>query len=130
MLVAEADLPFLELMGTIILFFLWVLWIWTVIAVLSDLFRRHDVSGGGKALWTFFIIFLPFLGVFIYLIAHGKSMAERNATQAVQMRAEYEEHIREVAGGSASQIAKAKELLDSGAIDQAEFDRLKLKALG
>src|SRR5687768_4685255 len=121
MLVAEADLPFLELMGTIILFFLWVLWIWTVIAVLSDLFRRQDVSGGGKALWTFFIIFLPFLGVFIYLMAHGKSMAERNATQAVQMRAEYEDHIREVAGGSAAQIAKAKELLDSGTIDQTEF---------
>jgi hypothetical protein len=127
--VAEADLPFLELMGSMILFFLWVTWIWTVIAVLGDLFRRGDVPGGSKALWTFFIIVVPFVGVLIYLAAHGQGMAERKAKEVEEARNQYEEHIRGVASGSAGEIAKAKELLDSGAIDQAEFDRIKHKAL-
>ncbi len=129
MLIAEADLPFLELLWTMIIFFAWVIWIWTVISILSDLFRRHDVSGWYKAGWTLLIIAVPFLGVLIYLIANGKGMAERSAKQLVEAQTQYEAHIREVAGGSAGEIAKAKELLDSGAIDQAEFDRLKQKAL-
>ena len=129
MLIAEADLPFLELFWTMIIFFAWIIWIWTVISILGDLFRRHDVSGWSKAGWTLLIIVLPFLGVLIYLISQGKGMAERSAKQVQEAQTQYEAHIREVAGGSAAEIAKAKELLDSGAIDQAEFDRIKQKAL-
>ncbi len=129
MLLAENNYPLLEVIWTMLIFFAWVIWIWTVIAVLSDLFRRHDVSGWNKAAWTFLIILIPFLGVLIYLIAHGKEMAERNAEQMQEAQKQYDSHIRDVAGGSAAEIAQAKELLDSGAITQEEFDRMKQKAL-
>ena len=129
MLIADADYPFLNIVWTMIIFFAWVIWIWTVIAVLGDLFRRHDVSGWVKAGWTLLIIAVPFLGVLIYLVGHGKGMAERSAKQMQASQAQYEQHIREVAGGSAGEIAKAKELLDAGAINQAEFDQIKQKAL-
>jgi hypothetical protein len=134
-LIAENNYPLLEVFWTIIIFFAWLIWIWAVIAILSDVFRRHDISGWGKAGWTFLIILVPFLGVLIYLIAEGKSMAERNAEQVKVAQKQYEEHIREVAGsggggGAATEIANAKALLDSGAITQAEFDQIKQKALG
>ena len=135
MLIAENNYPLLEVFWTILIFFAWLIWIWAVIAILSDVFRRHDISGWGKAGWTFLIILIPFLGVLIYLIAEGKSMAERNAEQMKVAQKQYEEHIREVAGssgggGAAAEIANAKALLDSGAITQAEFDQIKQKALG
>ena len=133
MLIAENNYPLLEVFWTMILFFAWLIWIWAVIAILSDVFRRHDISGWGKAGWTFLIILVPFLGVLIYLIAEGKSMAERNAEQVKVAQKQYEEHIREVAGsgggGAATEIANAKALLDSGAITQPEFEQLKAKAL-
>lgn len=130
-LAAENSYPLLEVIWTIVVFFAWVIWIWVVISILSDLFRRHDVGGGSKALWTFFIIFLPFLGVLIYLISQGQGMAERNVERMKATQQMYEAHIREVAGGSgaASEIASAKALLASGDITQEEFDALKRKAL-
>jgi hypothetical protein len=128
---AEADYPFLNILGSMILFFFWVAWIWTVFAVLGDIYRRHDISGVGKAAWTVVIIAIPFLGVLIYLVGHGGQMAERNAQQAEAMQEQYAAHIREVAGsgGAAAEIAKAKELRDSGAISEPEFEQIKRKAL-
>ena len=121
-----ADYPFLDVMWTMLVFFLWVIWFWLLITVFSDVFRRHDISGGMKALWLIFVIVLPYLGVFIYLISQSKSMAERNMKQ-VEAQQQY---IRDVAGGgAAAEIEKAKGLLDSGAISQAEFDAIKAKAL-
>jgi hypothetical protein len=131
-LLAANNYPLLEVIWTIIVFFAWVIWIWTVIAVLSDVFRRHDLSGWGKAGWTFLVILIPFLGVLIYLISQGEKMAARNAEQAKEARKHYEQHLREVVGGgggAAAEIADAKALLDSGAITQDEFDRIKAKAL-
>jgi membrane protease subunit (stomatin/prohibitin family) len=99
--------------------------------VISDIFRRHDASGWTKAAWMVFVIILPFLGVFIYLIAHGKDMAHRDMEQAQANRAAMDDYVRSVAGegGPAAEIAKAQELLDKGAITQAEFDAIKTKAL-
>jgi Short C-terminal domain/Phospholipase_D-nuclease N-terminal len=129
MLIAEADFPFLEVLWTMIIFFAWVIWIWIVITVLVDLFRRHDIGGWGKAGWVVFVIVLPFLGVLVYLIAQHEGMRERSTKQAQAQKQEFDQYVREAAGGSAAEIAKAKELLDSGAITQAEFDAIKAKAL-
>jgi hypothetical protein len=129
-MILAADYPFLDVVGTIIVFFAWVAWFWAVITVLGDVFRRHDLSGWGKAAWSLLIIVVPFFGVFIYLLGHGKGMAQRNAEAVQAQQAGMDEYIRKTAGGSAGEIAKAKELLDSGAIDQAEFDAIKKKALG
>ena len=128
MLIA-ADYPFLDVLWTMILFFAWVAWIWIAITVFVDIFRRHDISGWGKAAWVVFVIVLPFLGVLIYLIAQHDGMRERNVKQAQAQQAAFDQYVREAAGGSAAEIAKAKELLDTGAISQAEFDAIKTKAL-
>jgi uncharacterized membrane protein YcjF (UPF0283 family) len=128
MLIA-ADYPFLDVFWTMIIFFCWVIWIWIVITVLADLFRRHDIGGWGKAAWVVFVIVLPFLGVLVYLIAQHDGMRERNVKQAQAQQQAFDEYVREAAGGSAVEIAKAKELLDAGTITQAEFDALKAKAL-
>jgi hypothetical protein len=128
-----ADYPFLNIFWTMILFFFWIAWIWTLVMIFTDLFRRHDTSGWMKALWTFVLILFPFLGVLIYLIANGHGMAERSAKQAEANRAQFDSYVQAAAakggGGAASEIEKAKALLDSGAITQAEFDSLKTKAL-
>ena len=113
-------------------FFLFFIWIWILIAVFGDIFRSGDLSGWGKAIWSIFVIFLPLLGVLVYLGANGKGMAERNVQQAQAAQAQSEQYIRSVAtggGGTASEIAQAKQLLDSGAIDANEFEALKRKAL-
>ena len=129
MLVA-ADYPFLNILWTMIIFFAWVAWIWIVITVLVDVFRRDDIGGWGKAGWVVFVIVVPFLGVLIYLIAQHDGMQERSANQARAQRREFDDYVRDTAGGgSAAEIAKAKGLLDSGAISQAEFDQIKQKAL-
>jgi len=130
--VIAADYPFLDVMWTMLVFFAWIIWFWLLITVFSDLFRRHDTSGFAKVLWIVFVIVLPFLGVFIYLIAEGKGMAERNAAAQQQAMAQTDDYIRSVASQSDSteQIAKAKQLLDSGAISASEYDTLKAKALG
>jgi uncharacterized membrane protein YcjF (UPF0283 family) len=129
MLIADADLPFLEVLWTMIVFFAWVIYIWIAITVLIDVFRRHDISGWGKAAWTVFIIVLPFLGVLVYLIAQHEGMRERSAKQAQTQQQAFDQYVREAAGGSAAEIAKAKELLDAGTITQAEFDAIKAKAV-
>jgi putative oligomerization/nucleic acid binding protein/phospholipase D-like protein len=132
--VFAADYPFLDIFWTMLVFFMWVIWFWILITVMIDIFRRHDASGWIKALWVVFVVFLPYLGVLIYLIAQGKGMAERRANEIRASQAAFDERVRSVAGTSgdanaADQIHKAKQLLDSGAIDQAEFDQLKRKAL-
>jgi uncharacterized membrane protein YcjF (UPF0283 family) len=128
MLIA-ADYPFLDILWTMIIFFAWVIWIWIVITVLLDVFRRHDIGGWTKAAWTVFVIVLPFLGVLIYLIAQHDGMRERSEKQAQAQQKAFDEYVKDAAGGSAAEIAKAKELLDSGAITQEEFDRIKAKAI-
>ena len=131
MLVA-ADYPFLEVLWTMLVFFAWVIWFWLLITVFADLFRRRDLGGGGKVLWIIFVIVLPFLGVFVYLIASHEGMADRNVKRMRAQQAKFDEHVKSVAGsgGAAAEIEKAKGLLDSGAISQAEFDAIKTKALG
>jgi hypothetical protein len=127
-----ADYPFLDVLWTMLIFFLWVIWFWILITVFADIFRRHDLSGWGKAGWVIFTICLPFLGVFIYLISQGDDMAKRNVAQARAQQEQFDDYVRETAGsggGAADQIAKAKQLLDSGAISQADFDAIKQKAL-
>ena len=131
MLIA-ADYPFLDVLWTMIIFFCWVAWIWTLIIIFGDLFSRHDKSGWYKAMWMVLLIILPFLGVLIYLIANGSGMSQRNLDRSRAQQAQFTEYVQSVAttsGGSAGEIAKAKELLDSGAITQSEFDALKAKAL-
>jgi hypothetical protein len=137
-MVIAADYPFLDVFWTIIVFFCWVIWFWILIRVLADVFRRHDISGWGKAGWTLFMIVLPFLGVLVYLIAHGQDMGRRDVEQVQAGQRQFDEYVRSVAGssaggggggGAAAEIAQAKELLDSGAITQEEFEALKRKAV-
>ena len=125
-----ASYPFMDVLWSMVIFFLFVIWIWILITVFGDIFRRRDIGGGMKAVWIIFVILLPYLGVFIYLIAEGHNMAERNAETMQAAQAQEADYIKSVAGSSpADQIAQAKSLLDSGAITQAEFDGLKAKAL-
>ena len=123
--------PFLSVFWYMLLFFAFIIWIWLLITVFADIFRRHDTSGWAKALWIIFIIVFPYLGVLIYIIAEHKGMADRNVQQLQQAQAQTDEYIKSVATSAdpAEQIAKGKQLLDSGAITQAEFDDLKKKAL-
>jgi Phospholipase_D-nuclease N-terminal/Short C-terminal domain len=126
-----ADYPFIDVFWTMLVFFAWVIWFWLLITVFMDLFRRHDISGWGKAAWTVFVIVLPYLGVLVYLIAQGKHMAERRAAEAEASRAAFDGYVRQVSSeaGPTDQIAKAKQLLDGGVIDAAEFEQIKRKAL-
>jgi Short C-terminal domain/Phospholipase_D-nuclease N-terminal len=127
--VLAADYPFLDVLWTLIVFFAWVAWFIILFRVIADLFRRHDISGWGKVGWIVFVIVLPFIGVFVYLIVEGQAMAHRDAAQAQAAQSQMDDYIRTTAGGSAAEIEKAKQLLDSGAITQAEYDQIKAKAL-
>ena len=131
MLVAT-DYPFLDVVWSMFVFFAFIIWIWLLITVFADIFRRHDIGGGSKALWIIFVIVLPYIGVLAYLIAQHDGMAERRTEDFKAMKSQQDEYIKSVAGSAspADQIAQAKQLLDTGAIDQAEFDALKQKALG
>jgi len=126
-----ADYPFLDVLWTMFILFAWVIWFWLLITVFADIFRRHDTSGFAKVMWIIFVIVVPFLGVFIYLIANHEGMSERGERQSRAAQAQGDAYIRSVAGsgGAAGEIEKAKGLLDSGAITQAEFDAIKAKAL-
>jgi hypothetical protein len=130
-MVLAADYPFLDILWTMLVFFGWVIWFWLLIMVFSDLFSRHDISGWGKAGWIVLVVVLPYLGVFIYLIAQGRQMAERREQQSQAARSEFDDYVKNVAapGGAAAEIDKAKQLLDNGTITQAEFDAIKAKAL-
>jgi hypothetical protein len=115
-----------------VVFFAFVIWVWLLFTVLVDVFRRHDISGWGKAGWTIFMIVLPYIGVLSYLIANGHGIAERRAKEASDAQAHFDGYVRNVAGdggGAAAEIERAKKLLDSGAISQAEYDAIKRKAL-
>ena len=123
--------PFLDILWTMLIIFAWIIWFTLLFRVIIDIFRRHDIHGGGKALWLIFVIILPFLGVFIYLIVDGHGIAERDMKSAQASQQQFDSYVKTVAssGGAAAEIDKAKQLLDSGAITQAEFDALKAKAL-
>ena len=114
-------------------FFIFFAWIMCVFYVFADIFRSHDMGGGAKTLWCLFVIFVPFLGILVYLIARGGGMTERTIKQQQEMQRQQDAYVRSVAGtsggSSADQIASAKQLLDAGTISQAEFDQLKAKAL-
>jgi hypothetical protein len=130
-MLAATSYPLLEVLWTILIFFGFVVWIWMLFAVFADIFRRHDIGGLGKVGWIVFVIILPFLGVFVYLIAEQRGMAERTGQRAQAAQNEMASYIQDVAGqqSPADQIAKAKKLLDEGTIDQAEFDKIKVRAL-
>ena len=132
MVLADSSYPLLNLFWSMCIFFLWVAWIWILIWVFIDIFRSHDLSGWAKALWFVFVLFIPLIGVLVYLIARGGKMSERAAQQAQQQDAEARAYIQEAAGSSASsadQLAKLADLRDRGVISAAEFEREKAKVL-
>ena len=131
-MVLAADYPFLEVFWTMLVLVAWVVWLWILVRILIDVFRRHDISGWGKAGWTLFMIVLPFVGVLTYLIVHGSDMGQREAQHARATRAQFDDHVRSVALEStpAAEIERARRLLQEGAITQAEFDALKAQAIG
>jgi len=114
-------------------FFLFFAWFMCLFWIFGDIFRSKDLGGGGKTFWALFVIIIPWVGILVYLIARGKGMHERQIEQARDIQKAQSEYIRSVAAssstGAADQIASAKGLLDSGTITQAEFDKLKAKAL-
>jgi hypothetical protein len=132
-MVFAADYPFLDILWTMLIFFAWVIWFWILIKIVSDIFRRHDIGGGKKTLWMVFVVFAPFLGVFAYLLANGRSMAERDMQRTIEAQEQFGTYVQTVAGqgngGAAGEIDRAKRLLDDGTITSAEFDALKSKAL-
>ncbi len=137
-IVAAQDYPLLNLMWTFVVFFAFVAWFMLLFRVFGDLFRRKDIGWLGKTLWTIFVIVLPFLGVFAYLIAEGRKMADRDVHQAREMQQQTDEYIRSVAAGNGhagnghsgvDEIARGKQLLDSGAITPDEFAEIKRRAL-
>jgi hypothetical protein len=133
MLVTASSYPFLNILWTTLIFFAWVIFIWIAITVLIDVFRRRDLSGWAKAAWVVFVVVIPWIGVLVYLIVNHDGMTERRMKEAQASQDQFDQYVRKTAStggaGSAAEIAKAKELLDSGTISQAEFDALKAKAL-
>ena len=126
-----AEYPFLDVLWTMILFFLWIAWFFILFRVVGDIFRRADLSGWGKTLWLIVVIVLPFLGTFVYLISQGDKMTGRDVKDMQAAQSQFDDYVKSVAGsgGAAGEIERAKGLLDSGAITQAEFYELKRKAL-
>jgi hypothetical protein len=127
-----SDYPFLDVMWTMIVFFVWIAWFMLLFRIIADIFRRRDIGGGSKTLWLIFVILLPFLGVFVYLVSQNDGMAQRQLEAVQAQQEQMDDYVRSVAqtgGGAAAEIEKAKGLLDSGAISQAEYDALKAKAL-
>ena len=131
-MVIASSYPFLGVLWSTLIFFAWVIFIWIAITVLIDVFRRRDLSGWGKAGWTIFVVLIPWIGVLVYLIANHDGMAERRVKEAEASQAQFDDYVRKTTGtggGAAGEIEKAKQLLDSGAINQDEFDAIKAKAL-
>ncbi len=133
MITASYQYPILDFFLTMLYFFLFVIWIWLLITVFVDIFRSHDMGGVAKALWCIFVIILPFLGVFVYLIARGGKMHERAAEQAAQQQKAFDQYVRQAAGTSgddtASQLAKLADLKSQGVLTDAEFEAQKAKIL-
>jgi ABC-type multidrug transport system fused ATPase/permease subunit len=132
-LLADSSYPLLNIFWSIFIFFLWIIWIWILIMVFIDIFRSHDLSGWGKALWFLFVLFIPLIGVLVYLIARGGSMHERAAQQARQQDQEFRQYVQQAAASSpastADQLAKLADLRDRGVISAEEFEREKAKVL-
>ena len=129
-MVIAAEYPFLNILGTMAIFFLWTIWLIMMVQIISDVFRRRDLSGGAKVGWTVFLLVLPFIAALIYLAKNSAGLSDRRYDAQVN-QADFSRHAASVAtdGGSAGEIARAKELLDGGAITQAEFEQLKTRAL-
>ena len=125
------DYPLLGAFWTVFWIFIWVAWIVLLFRVIADIFRSHDMGGGGKALWSIFVIVLPYLGVFVYLIARGKKMGEHAAEAAQAQDAAMRQYVQSAAGTSspAEELTKLADLKARGVIDDAEFERLKANAL-
>jgi len=130
-LAASYNYPLLDFFWTIFEIFLWVIWIWILISIFIDIFRSHDLSGFAKALWFLFVLFIPLIGVLVYLIVRGGSMHERAVRQAQHQDQEARQYIRQAAGSesSADQLAKLADLRDRGVINPDEFEREKAKIL-
>ena len=128
-MVVAAEYPFLEVLWTLLVFFLWVSWFVLLFRIVGDVFRRHDISGGKKTLWLIFVVIVPFIGVFAYLIANADDMAKRQLQDAQAAQSQFDDYVKSVSSGAAGEIESAKKLLDSGTISQAEFDAIKAKAL-
>ena len=127
-----ADYPFLDVFWTMVVFFVWIIWIWLLISIIADVFRRRDASGFTKVLWIVFVIVVPFLGVFVYLIARGRKMQEHAIDAAKAQDAAMREYVQNVTSSSSSsadEIAKLVDLRERGVIDDAEFQAAKAKAL-
>jgi predicted PurR-regulated permease PerM len=123
--------PVLGVFWTILMVFLWVIWFWILITIIVDIFRSHDLSGWAKALWFVFILFLPLVGVLVYLIARGGKMHEHQVRQAQLQEEQLRSYVQQAAGSqsSADQLAKLADLRDRGVITAEEFDREKAKIL-
>jgi type VI protein secretion system component VasK len=132
-LAASSSYPLLNLFWSMFIFFLWVIWIWILIWVFIDIFRSRDLSGWAKALWFLFVLFIPLIGVLVYLIARGGSMQERATQQAQQEDAEFRSYVQQAAASSpastADQLAKLADLRDRGVISAEDFEREKAKVL-
>jgi len=130
-ILASSSYPFLEVFWTMLIFFVFVIWIWILIGVVADIFRRHDTSGLAKVLWIVFIVVLPYLGVFAYLLVEHRGMAERTVKRQESAQQQFDQYVQSTVakGDPTEQIARAKQLLDGGAIDRAEFETLKRRAL-
>ena len=132
MLAASYQYPILDFFLTMLYFFLFIIWIWLLIMVFVDIFRSHDMGGVAKALWVIFVIVLPFLGVFVYLIARGGKMHERAAKQAAEQQKAFDSYVKETAGtgtSTADQLAKLSDLKSQGILTDAEFEAQKSKIL-
>ncbi len=132
-LLAASSYPLLNIFWSIFEFFLWVIWIWILIMIFIDIFRSHDLSGVAKALWFLFVLFIPLIGVLVYLIVRGGSMHERAVAQARHQDAEFRQYVQQAAASSpastADQLAKLADLRDRGVISAEEFEREKAKVL-
>jgi type VI protein secretion system component VasK len=126
------DYPLLGAFWTMFWFFIWILWIILLFRVFGDIFRSHDLSGWAKAAWLIFVILVPFLGVFVYLIARGHAMSQRDVDQAQARQQAFNSYVQEVAatgGSTADELTKLAELKDRGVISVAEFEVQKAKIL-
>jgi type VI protein secretion system component VasK len=131
-LASSYSYPLLGAFWTILEIFLWVIWIWILIWIFIDIFRSHDLGGGAKALWFLFVLFIPLIGVLVYLIVRGGKMHERAMQQAQQQDQEFRSYVQDVAGSQAStadQLAKLADLRDRGVITADEFNQQKAKLL-
>ena len=132
-LLADSSYPLLNVFWTMLEFFLWVIWIWILIMVFIDIFRSHDLSGWAKALWFLFVLFIPLIGVLVYLIARGSSMQERAQQDARTQDQEFRQYVQQAAAtapaNTADQLAKLADLRDRGVISAEEFEREKAKVL-